>query len=68
MDSKACSDIEPLVTLKPDQAAAERFRQHLADFGFPNPGFALKKQRAVELEGKKERRGEGPIGDIAAIA
>ena len=34
-------DIETLVTLQPDQPAAEGRRQHLGDFGFADTGLAF---------------------------
>ena len=42
-------NIQALVTLQTDQAAPERFGQHLGDLGLADPGLALDKQRPAHL-------------------
>ncbi len=57
-------DVEPLVTLEPDQVRREHSRHHLGDLGLPHAGRAFDEQRLVqphrEVNGRRDRR----IGDV----
>ena len=56
-------DVEALVALQPDQAAAERARQHLGDLGLADAGLALEQQ--VGLQRKEDDGREVAAGDVA---
>ena len=57
-------DVEALVALQADEAAAERRGQHLGDLGLADPGLALEEQRPAHLEREKQHGRERPVGEI----
>jgi hypothetical protein len=57
-------DVEPLVALQPDQAAAERLGQHLGDLGLADAGLALEEDRPAHLERQEQHGRERAVGEI----
>src|SRR5262249_13661989 len=61
-------DVEPLVTLQPDQSALQRRCQYLGDLGLANPSLTLEKQRPVKVERQMDCGREAAIGDVIGAA
>ena len=59
-------NIEPFVTLQPDQVAAEAPCQHLGDLRLADAGLPFEEQRPAELQRQVEGRRQRPVGDIGA--
>ena len=60
-------DVEPLVALQPDQAAAERRGQHLGDLGLADAGLAFEEDRPGHLERQIKHRAERAVGQIVGL-
>ncbi len=61
-------DVEALVALEPDQAGTEARGQDLGELRLADAGLALEEQRAAELQGEEDGRGERPVRDVVAAA
>ena len=57
-------DVEAFVALQPDQAAAERLRQHLGDLGLADAGLAFEENRPAHLEREIKHSAERAVGEI----
>jgi len=57
-------DVQPLITLQPDQLRLENSGERAADVGLPDTRFAFDEQRAIEREGEIHRCGEVAVGDV----
>ena len=60
-------DVETLVALQPDQAAAEGGRQHLGDLGLADAGLAFEEDRPAHLERQIKHRAERAVGQIFGL-
>ena len=58
------ADIEAFVALQPYEVDVEARREHLCDVGLADARLALEEERALQLEGEINRRGQTPIGDV----
>jgi hypothetical protein len=56
------------VALQPDQPRAGGRGERLRDLGLPHARLALDQQRLAELRGEEDRRGQGPVGEVALLA
>ena len=50
------------------QFAAERFGEHLGDFGLADAGFALKHQRSLHLERQEHRGRKTALGNVVGAS
>ena len=59
-------DVQPLVTLQPDEAPPEGIGEHLCDLGLADARLALQEQRSLEPERQEHRGGKAPIRHVVA--
>ncbi len=57
-------DVESLIALQADQAAAQRGREHLSDLGLADAGLAFEEQRPAHLQRQIENGTERAVGEI----
>ena len=58
------TDIQPFITLQPDQPAAQGLGEDLGHFRFPHPGLALEQQGFFHTQGQKNSGGQAAVTDI----
>ena len=61
------ADVQPLITLQPDQARVEQAGQHLGDLGLADAGLTLQKERAAQLERQEDGGGEAALAEVAVV-
>ena len=60
-------DVDALVALQPDQAAAGHERERLGRLGLPHPGLALEQHRLLEREREREHRRQAAVGQVRVL-
>src|SRR5262249_31844494 len=60
--------VDSLVALEADQLRVEQAGEGLRDLGLADPGLALEKQGATQLQGEQDRRREAPVREIVGLA
>src|SRR5581483_4437104 len=58
-------DIDPLVTLQPDQSSSRGGSECTSHLGLAHPGLTLQQQRLLERERQMHRQGQRPVGQVA---
>jgi hypothetical protein len=56
--------VDPLVTLKPDQPRAGRPGERLRRLGLADAGFTLEQQRLLQRGCEIDGSGEAPVGEV----
>jgi hypothetical protein len=56
---------DPVVALQPQQLALQGLGQRLGQLGLADAGLALQQQRALQLQGQEDGRGQPAIGKVA---
>src|SRR5918997_2322336 len=59
--------VDALVALEPDKGRVQHARQHLRHLRLADPGLALQKERAAQLEGEKDGGGKPLAGQVVAL-
>ncbi len=61
-------DVEPFVTLQPDQLRVEQIGEHLRHFRLADAGLSFQEERPAEAEGEKDGRRQAAAGEVAFAA
>src|SRR5215203_6649403 len=61
-------DVYALVALEPDEGCLQDAREDLGYLGLSDPGLALEKEGASQLEGEEDRRREPLVGEVVVLA
>ena len=60
-------DVEAFVALQPDEAPAERLRQHLGDLGLADAGLAFEEDRPPHLQRQIEHGAERAVAEVLRL-
>ena len=59
--------IQPFVALQADEPGVENDGEGLGDLGLADAGLTLDEQGAFQIEGERDRRHQGLVGDVAGL-